>query len=86
MIEVNNNILPIGSIITVAENDVMICSYFKKGKKINGEEYDYACCLYPSGLDKNAILVKKENIQRVKFIGFQDNRFVEFKKQMEDNK
>lgn len=74
-----NEILPIGSIITVNNADLMICAYFKKNAKINNEQYDYACCLYPSGLGKDAILVKKENIDRVKFIGYQDGTFVQFK-------
>lgn len=82
----DNKYLPIGSIITVAGTDLMICSYIKKGAKIEGQEYDYVCCLYPSGLQEKAILTKKEDIERVKFIGFQDNRFVEYKKQMENEK
>lgn len=60
----------------------MICAYFNKDAKINGEKYDYACCLYPFGMSKEAILIKKDQIERIKFIGFQDNRFVEFRKKM----
>lgn len=81
-----NELLPIGSIITVNNVDVMICAYFKPDAKINGEGYDYACCIYPSGMGKDAVLVKKENIERVKFIGFQDGRFAEFKHQMMGDK
>ena len=44
--------------------------------------FDYACCLYPVGLSKEAILVKKDQIRRVKFIGFQDSRFVDLKKEL----
>ena len=81
-----DRLLPIGSIITVGGKDMMICAYFQKGAKINNEEYDYACCLYPTGMGPDALLVKKEQIEKVKFIGFQDLRFVELKKTLgEDN-
>ena len=79
--KMKNEILPIGSIITVGDTDLMICAYFKKDAEYNGKKYDYACCQYPNGLGKEAALVKKEDIIRVKFIGFQDGKFVEFKHQ-----
>ncbi len=79
-----NDILPIGSIVTAAGQDIMICAYINKGSLINNEQYDYACCLYPNGMSKDAILIKKEQIQRVKFVGFQDGRFVEFKNKLRD--
>ncbi len=82
----NYKVLPIGSIIRVAKTDVMICAYVKKGNKINGEEYDYACCIYPTGMDKNAVLVKNQDIERVVFIGFQDARFKKLEKAMEEEK
>ena len=78
-----NDILPIGSIIRVDGMDLMICSYLKKDSIINNEHYDYACCKYPEGIKENAILIKKEKIERVRFIGFQDNQFVTFKNNME---
>ena len=81
-----DEILPIGSIVTVKGQDVMICAYFKKGAKINNDYYDYACCLYPSGVAKDSILLKKKDIERVKFVGYQDERFAEFKKYLENLK
>ncbi len=78
-----NDLLPIGSIIRAEGIDVMICAYMKKDSILNNEHYDYACCKYPEGLSENAILVKKDKIERVKFIGFQDNQFVEFKNKLE---
>ena len=80
-----NKILPIGSIITVKGQDVMICSYLDPRKEIQNEHYDYACCLYPNGMGNDTILVKKNQIQRVRFIGFQDERFEMMKKVMESN-
>lgn len=78
----DNTFLPIGSIVTVKGVDVMICSYIKKGKLINNIQYDYVCCSYPDGMGENAILIKREDVDNVKFIGFQDNRFVELKKNL----
>ena len=81
-----DELLPIGSIVSVGNQDIMICAYFKKNTKVKDEHFDYACCLYPSGMSENAILIKKEQIDVIKFIGFQDNRFVEFKHHlMEEN-
>lgn len=78
-----NELLPIGSIIRVSNEDLMICSYFDKTKIINNEKYDYICCKYPIGIGKEMALVKKDNIEKIIFIGFQDNRFVELKKEWE---
>ena len=80
-----NNILPIGSIVSVGKLDLMICSYFDYSKDLNGEKYDYICCPYPHGLTNDIMMIKKNNIETVKFIGFQDARFVELKKELENN-
>ena len=77
-----NDILPIGSIVKVGNVDFMICAYFKSNAEYNGEKYDYACCLYPSGLGEDIALIKKKNIDKVIFIGFQDGRFVKYKEQL----
>ena len=74
-----NEILPIGSIVRISGQDVMICAYVNKGAIINGETYDYAGCLYPIGMTKDAVMIKKEKIEKVVFIGFQDQRFAELK-------
>ena len=76
------DILPIGSIVVVNGVDFMICAYIKKGKKINNESYDYVCCEYPIGVQEKAGLIKKEDIARIKFIGYQDNRFVQLKEEL----
>lgn len=78
----DSSFLPIGSIVTVKNVDVMICSYIKKGKLINNTQYDYVCCSYPNGMNDNAILIKRDDVDRIKFIGFQDKRFVELKKNL----
>lgn len=79
-----NSLLPIGSIVRVSSMDLMICAYFKKDAIINNKRFDYACCLYPTGLDEKAILISKDQIEKILFIGFQDSRFTELKEKMEN--
>ena len=43
-----DEILPIGSVVTAEGQDVMICAYLKKDVLVDGNSYDYACCLYSS--------------------------------------
>ncbi len=72
-------ILPIGSIVTIANTDLMIISYVKKGKLIEGKPYDYMCCVYPQGMGPDSIFITKNQIEKVKFIGYQDGIFSKFK-------
>ena len=78
-----DEILPIGSIVTINKTDVMICAYLDNKKDVNGKHYDYAGCLYPNGMGAEAVLINKKDIERVKFIGFQDGRFTVLKSQLE---
>lgn len=79
-----NEILPIGSIIECENNDLMICSYLLKKEKINDDYYDYVCCLYPIGMTSEVILIKMENIDKVKFIGYQNQEFFNLKSKLEN--
>lgn len=79
---VKNTLLPIGSIISVKGVELMICAYFKENVTINNQKYDYACCIYPDGLGKNAIIVKKEEVQKVIFIGYHNAKFNALKEKM----
>lgn len=81
-----NDVLPIGSVITVDEKDLMICSYLKNDALIEGKHFDYICCLYPIGLTKDVILVNKENIKRIKFIGYQSPDFIKLKETLKNEK
>ncbi|MBR1385453.1 MAG: DUF4176 domain-containing protein [Bacilli bacterium] len=77
----NNKILPIGSIIKMSNSDLylMIYGYANSKKNIDGEYYDYFCCIYPAGINgKDSILVKKEKIEKIIFIGYQDSKFENF--------
>ena len=78
-----NSILPIGSIVRANNQDLMICSYLKKDALVQGKHYDYVCCLYPNGVQEESVLIQKEQIQKIIFIGFQDARFEMMKKIME---
>jgi hypothetical protein len=78
-----NEILPIGSIVTINDTDVMICGYLDNKKSIDNDYYDYCGCLYPNGFQENAVLIKKSQITRVKHIGFQDLRFAKLKMELE---
>lgn len=76
-----DKILPIGSIIKMHDSDLllMIYGYVNKNKKIEDDYYDYFCCIYPTGVNgKDSILVKKEKIEKIIFIGYQDSKFSNF--------
>ena len=81
-----NDILPIGSIISVEGKDLMICSYIKDDALIEGKHFDYLCCLYPVGLTKDSLLVNKQDIERVKFIGYQSPDFNKLKELIKNEK
>lgn len=77
----NNKLLPIGSIIKVHDSDLyfMINGYVDRNKKIEDEYFDYFCCIYPMGIDgTNSVLVNKDKIEKVIFIGYQDDKFEKF--------
>ena len=81
----NSEILPIGSVVLVDNMTLMINGYFKPGTVFNNEKYDYMCCFYPTGLSEQTALLKKEQIQKVLFIGYQAPEFRKLKKELETN-
>ena len=76
-----NKFLPIGSIITYKKVDMMITGYFPRISAEKEEYKDYLCCIYPIGIkDNKHYMVNQEEIERIKFIGFQtplEKKFVE---------
>lgn len=78
-----DELLPIGSIVDVNGVDLMIAGYIDSKLDIEGEHYHYACFPYPTGLSEQSLLVNKNKITRVKFLGFQDNRFAKLKIDLE---
>ena len=78
-----NKLLPIGSVITYKKVDMMITGYFPIAESTGQKKKykDYLCCLYPIGIKDNKFyMIDQEEIERVKFIGFQtplEKKFIE---------
>ena len=75
--------LPIGSVVLLGGGNKRVMIYGRKQKqKSNGEEWDYIGCLYPEGnIDETYMyLFNHENIEKVFFVGFQDEDEFEFAK------
>lgn len=73
-------LLPIGSLIWVDKKPLMIIGYFTKKEN---EVFDYTCTIYPIGISNGDLLFcNHDQIEKVIFIGFQNNHTDEFNKQM----
>ena len=75
--------LPLGSVVLLkgAEKRLMICGRVQTD--INtGITYDYSACLYPDGYINadQVYMFNNENIEKIFFLGFQDEEEFEFKK------
>ncbi len=81
------DLLPIGSIVTLKDGNkrLMICSRIqtRSGSDI---VYDYAACLYPEGIvaADQMYFFNHGSIERVYFIGFQDEEELAYHKQVLD--
>jgi len=77
---------PIGSIIRLKGNKslFMIMGYYKNNIQENQDKiYDYCGCEYPIGFETNkVILFNDEDIDIIVFIGYQDNKGIEFRKKI----
>lgn len=76
--------IPIGSVVTVANSDILymiIGFFFEK----NGISYDYLACKYPEGLSKenNTVFFNHENIDKIYNIGYINNQEKYFKSHLE---
>lgn len=78
----NESFLPIGSVVLLngATRRLMICGRVQTDVS-TGLTYDYSACLYPEGIvDSSSLyMFNNENIQRIFFIGFQDEEEFRFK-------
>ena len=82
------NMLPIGSVIKTLEGVryLMIC-----GRIVCAEGsdviYDYVGCLYPEGIagSDSLFFFNRDDIEKVLFIGFQDEQEIEFRTEILDN-
>lgn len=82
-----DKLLPIGSVVILkeAKKRVMIIGRIQKSQ---GEIFDYSSCLYPEGYIKSdqLILFNNSDIDKIFFVGFQDEEEVEFYKKIEEFK
>lgn len=78
----NGSLLPIGSVVLLngAQKRLMVCGRVQTDVS-TGITYDYSACLYPDGIvDSNSLyMFNNENIQRIFFVGFQDEEELQFK-------
>ena len=76
--------LPIGSVVLLkgGEKKVMITGFCSSAIEDTSKVYDYTGCVYPEGyLDFEQIcLFDHEQIDKVFFVGYQDDEEKEFKK------
>ena len=81
------NMLPTGSVVLLkgGEKRVMICGRIQAKAK-DDTIYDYSACYYPEGLiDPSSIFFfNRDAIERIFFIGYQDEEELEFRNQVLD--
>ncbi|WP_261304026.1 DUF4176 domain-containing protein [Paenibacillus andongensis] len=85
------DLLPIGSIVLLKDSTrrVMITGRVQKEVGQDAKTWDYCSCLYPEGNinPEQSFLFDHEQIERVYFIGFQDEEefaFMDYLKQLYD--
>ena len=78
----SGSLLPIGSVVLLdgANKRLMVCGRVQTDVN-TGITYDYSACLYPEGIvDSNSLyMFNNEDIQKIFFIGFQDEEEIQFK-------
>ena len=73
--------LPLGSVVLLEGGDKRVMIYGRRQQAIaDAVTWDYIACLYPEGnLDEDhSYLFNHDQIDRVYFIGFQDDEELEF--------
>ena len=73
--------LPLGSIVLLDGGEKRIMIYGRRQKAdADGVIWDYVACLYPEGNvdDEHTYLFNHEQIERVFFIGFQEDEEFQF--------
>jgi len=78
-----NKYLPIGSVVLLKEGKKRVMIYgVKQIATKNKEEYDYIACLFPEGnIDsEHTYIFNHDQIDRIFFIGMQDEEQMEFNK------
>lgn len=84
----HKNLLPIGSVVLLkgGEKRIMICGRIQANAG-DGKIYDYSACYYPEGIvdPGNMFFFNQDGIERVYFIGFQDEEELKYRKGFLDN-
>ncbi|WP_043931074.1 DUF4176 domain-containing protein [Bacillus sp. EB01] len=76
--------LPIGSIVLLKGGTKRIMIYGRQQKELQSDKvWDYIACLYPEGnlSEDYMYLFNHDQIEKVFFIGFQDEEELEFAKE-----
>lgn len=79
-----NKYLPIGSIVLLKGGTKRIMIYGRHQKEVKSDQtWDYIACLYPEGNlnEEYMYLFNHDQIEKVFFIGFQDEEEIEFVKE-----
>jgi len=81
-----NNILPIGSIVSLYKNNtkLMIVGYLQKTNE-DDKVWDYSACVYPNGFVSPNRMVVFDSIQieRIYYVGYTNLENIEFLKELE---
>ncbi len=76
-------LLPLGTVVLLknAEKKLMICGRIQTDVSTN-ISYDYSACVYPEGIinPRELFMFNNEDIDKVFYIGFQDQEEFEFRK------
>jgi len=79
------NYLPIGSVVLLKGGNKRVMIYGRQQfQAATGKEWDYIACLYPEGNinEEYMYLFNEEEIQKIFFLGFQDEEEENFKEKI----
>ncbi|MBY7024149.1 MULTISPECIES: DUF4176 domain-containing protein [Clostridium] len=80
-------LLPIGSIVLLKDSNKKLMIIGRLQRELESKsknQWDYSACLYPEGnlRPESSLLFNHEQIERVYFIGFQDEEELEYNKKI----
>ncbi len=73
--------LPLGSVVLLEGGDKRVMIYGRRQRAVADDaEWDYIACLYPEGNldDEHSYLFNHDQIERLFFVGYQDDEELEF--------
>ncbi len=82
----NNDLLPIGTICKVKDDKKGLYAIVGYSVRTDNDYFDYSCVAYPIGMlsKENVYLLKKENISKIVFKGYENEKFKQYSKVLED--